>query len=288
MLERRCKTGSKYMDESTSSDGNDEPFKPSDDEKDRDYQQPLKKPRYDHKRKAPLTKKISSDRAQAHSSKPLTAAQRIMRLKMKTMSNNNNKNAMTSENEINNPTTSQQTVNVCQSQTVKFENHDHLFDVSSNASSERTHGQQTVENFERENRFFQSENNFDEHQVTSDCCQKTSESILLMNHQIIDLTNAVNLMRKQLARIEMKSMEFSRATSSGVIDGEVLLDFETTLANESLPLRTCVEINNFELRLRNDPGYRNKMVKCLILIFLCDESCFQIREFSPISNIAYI
>lgn len=164
-----------------------------------------------------------------------------MRMRMHTLVNGNIQLAM-----------SQETTNECLS--TMFSNHDHLFGNDDNCAK-RALGHQNDEGNERENIFLSSENNIAERRSTStDCCQQSYKSILAIESQIVELTKVVNLMRKQMSRIELKSMVSPQ-------DEDVLSDFESSLANENLPLKTCIEVNDFEAKLRNNSEYRNKMVK---------------------------
>lgn len=85
-----------------------------------------------------------------------------------------------------------------------------------------------------------------------------------MSGRITDLTNNVNLLRKQVSRIELKSMHASnvvRGSSDNLhFDSDALLDLDSALDREGLPLKTCVEINDFEKKLR-DTQFRSKMVR---------------------------
>lgn len=87
--------------------------------------------------------------------------------------------------------------------------------------------------------------------------------ILDLRNGINELTCNVNSLRKQVARMEMKTLGGPATNNSEVqmnIPPELFYDFDATLAAEGFPLSTCVQLNDFEIKLRNDPKYREKMV----------------------------
>lgn len=72
-------------------------------------------------------------------------------------------------------------------------------------------------------------------------------------------------MRRQLARLEMKSMGCGQTSSNEMrIQPELLIDFDASLAKEGLPIRTCVELNEMEIQLRQDTKLREKLVSFFI------------------------
>lgn len=114
---------------------------------------------------------------------------------------------------------------------------------------------------------------------TSQGNSNSVEIMLQMQNQITDLAHEIKTLRMQVARVEMKSMQMCSCanlsrpgSSNSLIDSDMLLDFEGTLSREGLPLKTCVEINDFELKLRTDE-YRTKMVRILTFILLCCCCC---------------
>lgn len=86
--------------------------------------------------------------------------------------------------------------------------------------------------------------------------------ILGLQSQISDLNKSVLLLRKQVARVELKSVNLGSVNAA--VQPEELLDFESMLAGEGLPLKTCVETNDFENKLRNDTDFRKKIVSRFI------------------------
>lgn len=103
----------------------------------------------------------------------------------------------------------------------------------------------------------------------------TDSNVDVKNH-IINLVNIVTLLRKQVARIEFKISSYpngqsmtdntARYSNNGLnVEADDLLDFDSTLAREGLPLKTCVEANDFDFKLGNQPQYRTKVV-CIFVI----------------------
>lgn len=84
---------------------------------------------------------------------------------------------------------------------------------------------------------------------------------------IADMNRELVLLRKQVARIELKQISWpvgndgnARHSNNVVIGSDDLFDFDTSLAKEGLPLKTCVEINDFEMKLKKEPQYKLKIV----------------------------
>lgn len=90
--------------------------------------------------------------------------------------------------------------------------------------------------------------------------------IMEMYSELKELTKNVSIMRKQMARIEAKSIGFgmdgkSRPSNSEFNDvADVFFYLESALATEGLPLRTCTSLEDFEVKLRVCPEYRLKLV----------------------------
>lgn len=79
------------------------------------------------------------------------------------------------------------------------------------------------------------------------------------------LKTDLQMMRRQIARLEMKSMGCGQTTTNEMrIQPELLLDFDASLAKEGLPIGTCVELNELEIKLRQDTKLREKLVSFLI------------------------
>lgn len=75
--------------------------------------------------------------------------------------------------------------------------------------------------------------------------------IVQIQDQMNDFGQGITALRKQLSRVEIKSMQMCTC---------ILFDFEGTLSREGLPFKTCVEINEFESKLKSEE-YRTKMVR---------------------------
>lgn len=98
------------------------------------------------------------------------------------------------------------------------------------------------------------------------------------------LMSNFNSLRKQVTRLEIKTSG-SSATDHSVnqlcIQPDILMDFDGTLAKEGFPIPTCVQLNDFEKKLRQDVEYREKMVRFLIefrighfILLVCLLACF--------------
>lgn len=116
--------------------------------------------------------------------------------------------------------------------------------------------------------------------------------MLDMRGQILDLNKSVTLLRKQVARLELKTTGWPIGSdgkacmipkSSEVdasLDSSDLLDFESLLAQEGLPMGTCVEVNEFEAKLRQDSQYRIKLVsKFSIILYFPIEYSRMLKHF---------
>lgn len=118
------------------------------------------------------------------------------------------------------------------------------------------------------------------------------ELMLDLRAQIFDLNKSVTLLRKQVARLELKTTGWPIGSdgkacmipkSSEVdasLDSSDLLDFESLLAQEGLPMGTCDEVNDFEAKLRGDSQYRIKLVsKFSIILHFPFEYCIMLKHF---------
>lgn len=116
--------------------------------------------------------------------------------------------------------------------------------------------------------------------------------LLDLRGQILDLNKSVTLLRKQVARLELKTTGWPIGSdgkacmipkSSEVdasLDSSDLLDFESLLAQEGLPMGTCVEVNAFEAKLRRDSQYRIKLVsKFAIILYFPIEYSRMLKHF---------
>lgn len=108
------------------------------------------------------------------------------------------------------------------------------------------------------------------------------DMVLDLQGKISDLNNNVILLRKQVSRVELKTIGWpigldgrAHVISNGLeevsaVCSEDLLDFESLLARDGLPKTTCVEINELEAKLRSDLQYRTKLVRSLLTsIYFC-------------------
>lgn len=236
MFSRKRKSPTSSVQESHfSSDESriEDPFANSDDDKDMDYQLP-KKSRNLKSKSAVVKSKLLLGKTKPKEPKKLTAKERIDRLKRKTHIFNKNQSP-SQHTDSGEPQTSEAHI---------FENHDHMFEEEENdpISSVQLISQQ---NEARSNTMLQD---------------PVMDSILEMQSQIAELTNTMNLLRKQMSRIEMKSFSQASMTPCG-IESDVFMDLDASLAEYNLPLKTCVEINELELKLKNDSQYRNKLVR---------------------------
>lgn len=85
--------------------------------------------------------------------------------------------------------------------------------------------------------------------------------VLGLRDSINEMINNVTLVRKQISRLEMKSLGgLALKNPMNEIDSELLLDLDDALAKEGLPIRTRDELNQFEAKLRLDMEYRAKLV----------------------------
>lgn len=95
-----------------------------------------------------------------------------------------------------------------------------------------------------------------------DDIQKTILDLVVgLRDRIIGLTTDLQILRKQMARLEMKTMGCGQTSNNQMcIQPELLLDFDASIAEEGLPITTCVNLNEFEIKLRQDTKYREKLV----------------------------
>lgn len=259
---RTCRTANIAFNEHAS--GSDEdPFKDNDNDKDVDYIPSPKKVCLRSKLPAGTKKKI----------KPLTARERIERLKRKTSLYKQTSNTdvpVVQTNSIESEVRTQpETSSVETSEQVTFQNHDNLFDqveISDKSITSPVNLQNSVHEdiIDLE---FEPPPPTEIFGSTHELNNEILESIRILQGQFTDLTSSITLLRKQVSRIEMKTMATplngvtSRVSGGSTIDPDFLDDFDDSMAKEGFPFNTCVEINDFENKLRNDSQYRNKMVR---------------------------
>lgn len=262
----------------SSSDEDDcrDPFKCSDSENDPDYHVP-KKARTD--KSNPILK----------GTKKLTPHDRIARLKRKTHMRKDAQNVVWSSvnahstNPINLICSTSSAENVKNnideelSKSPKasgdtatgssFQNFDHLFDcekgIDLTAKTESNVPAKTVENVPM------CIDNYEPNAPNS----VIFEVILGLRDKMDDMANNVSLLRKQVSRLEMKTLGGPAQNNDDdqmPIQSKHLVDFDATLAEEGLPFTTCVEFNAFEEKLRHDTKYKEKMVRfCILFHTVC-------------------
>lgn len=237
------------------SDDELDPFHTSSDEKDPDFQLP-KKPHILQK-KVTLTKrdrieKLKKRITQKYSNKKMESVAKptvetndftnevIINLDASTSANNNNTEA-----------------------DIITKNYDDLFGDDIHQDSPIIEPvSKEFPNCDKENPVNESEtNSFD----------KLFALMLELQNQIHDQNKDLQLLRKQVSRMELKTIgwpidskgmaRFSGSSTDVIVGPEDLINFEATLAKEGLPIKTCVEINDLEMKLRREPEYKSKLVR---------------------------
>lgn len=100
---------------------------------------------------------------------------------------------------------------------------------------------------------------------------QSNELINEMRGLKTDILDNMNLLRRQICRVELKSAGLTNNLNGNVSSNNIehlegtnpddFLNLPATLAAEGLPVGTCVETNELEMRLRNDPAYRTRLVR---------------------------
>lgn len=75
-----------------------------------------------------------------------------------------------------------------------------------------------------------------------------------------ELHTEVLALRKQLARVEAKMIQNPRESQSSQSDDTVFLDYEQSLAQEGLPVKSIDGVNSLERKLK-DAAYRQRLVR---------------------------
>lgn len=230
---KRKRTNAPILDSSTDNDIIGYPFNGSDDSHiDPDFQIEKK------------SRNVSKRNQTLHMKPKLTRKQRIERLKQKSAKFELSK-------QLANVSTDPRAVSVLnESQmpsSIIFENHDHLFNDD---KEEDKHGSSSCTSLSESL-----------HIVSDDgpgVNNPVMTTLLEMQQQIVELTKTVNILRKQVTRIEIKSSK----TNGDAGDDAFMqsMDFDLSLSKENLPLKSCVEVNDLELKLRHEPQYGNKLV----------------------------
>lgn len=102
--------------------------------------------------------------------------------------------------------------------------------------------------------------------------------IMDLKGQICELNNNVMLLRKQVSRVELKSVGWPIESNArqGVpnssqwpgtkVDSDDLLDFESLMARDGLPVSTCIELSALESKLEKDKQYRLDLVRIFLIL----------------------
>lgn len=275
MTSRKCRTATTVYVNSDLDDMNDvskDPYHDSDDGQDPNFEpQPPKKIRHS-KKVIPLKKGP-------------TRRERLERLNRISQKYNSKTNLSKSPNAILPNSSNQRISNDDDDSNNALANYDVLFiddvktyDVNENAFSRvATHSQVQI----TEQQSFTPVPAPTSAQPQNDLCPLV-DMVLDLQGKISDLNNNVMLLRKQVSRVELKTIGWpigldgrAHVISNGseevnAVGSEDLLDLESLLAREGLPKTTCIEINDLEARLRSDNQYRTKLVRNLFArIYFC-------------------
>lgn len=85
-----------------------------------------------------------------------------------------------------------------------------------------------------------------------------------LKDQLNDVMANVTLLRKQVSRLELKAVGvpvLGHSEPNMNIDQEIMLDLDAAFTKEGLPISLCVELNQFEGKLRQDNQFKEKMVR---------------------------
>lgn len=261
-LNRRCRPVFEGNDTTLSDmdDENRDPFKTSDNEDDVDYQ-PAKKKRADIKVAAHPSTLLN--RFKKSAPKRLSAKERLNRLKQKFSSKNpsseiaiahcsNQTNVASQNNDVGKENDIDKQLE--SSEKASFASYNHFFDDEGDSSERSVVNKNEVVDFE---------------QFPSGHGPQNSvlDVVLELREQMHEMMSNFTLMRKQICRLELKSLAASNGRSAfqNEIEPELLLDLDEALAKEGLPIKTSVELNDFERKLRQDTKYRTKLVSITII-----------------------
>lgn len=262
---RGCPRPISYKLESDSSGSMErDPFHSSGDDADLDFVLPPNKKPATHRNDKKVDKPKKGVGAKAK--KELTAAQRIQRLKRKTALFISPTQSKVEQNDLLVPAHTNgdfsPLVNVSQLSLVS-EDIDQLFDQIHNGDNDTANESATIgKNIDYSIGAGNST-------VAVPALSPTSAApanpdlvkmLLELKAQMVDLTNNVTILRKQVSRVELKSSNSRAQSLNNLIDTDLLFDFEGALSREGLPFKTCIEVNYFERKLR-DEEYRKKMVR---------------------------
>lgn len=304
-LKRKCRPEFNGIDNSSSDDGeNIDPFKCSDSEKDPDFAPSPKKACHARSKGERNVMPINVSIHNFDGAKTLSARDRLKRLKQKfvrkkpsaenTAARSSNQIEIASQNNEKIGIENQSgAVNGLESQTSEstvnsgpyFGSYDHIFkDEDDNESSSNG----TSNNQNRDNRlglqmaeptvksgpsFANNDILFDNEDASWGCGVQNDNAILNLVLELRDGMSAMldnfKMLSKQMARIEMKTLRgppLNNCEYDMNIAPELLLNLDDSLAKEGIPITTCVELNEFEAKLRQDRKYREKLVRFFICI----------------------
>lgn len=168
-----------------------------------------------------------------------------------------------------------------------FRSYDFIFDAedANKSSSNVTSNERGIDNrreslkaetfVEPSSSFANHDLPFDAEDVSQGCGVKNGSDNAVLNlvlglrDGMYEMMNNFKLLSKQVSRIEMKTLRgpaFNNCEYEMSIEPELLLNFDDSLAKEGLPITTCVGLNEFEVKLREDRKYREKLVRFVIFI----------------------
>lgn len=276
-LKRACVVEPLYrFDSDSSSNGSmgKDPFHCSDDEKDLDFQlTPIKVLRTAaHHDVRTKVRKIKVTKSKSAPPLKLTAAQRIARLKQKTEQYGTANGIQKHFVPLSNDATPSPATNK-----ISTENLDHLFDQVQESGNDVNVGSSSSQNGDS---LYSNETINDA--ITGAKAENESVAsiraslpfqdghmvklMLEMRDQMNDFGHSVTMLRKQIARVEVKCSQLGSGMgnsrlriSPNLIDSDMLFDFDGALTREGLPFKAVVEVNDFEKNLASEE-YRLKMV----------------------------
>lgn len=262
----------KYIesDKSSSDAENHDPFKVSSDEDDEDFQPPPPPPKKARPEPSKSKKAIKTKR--------LTVKQRLNRLSQKFQKNGSSTTIVPIVNLSANASSTIQTDFV----TKKSKSID---------NKEKSLSIQPGPSFGAYDNYFDTvdvkvnitETEPSKNQMTEEIQSREPENALLnlfsgLKDQLDDVMANVVLLRKQVSRLELKGLGVpvvGHSEPNMNIDQEIILDLDAAFTKEGLPISLCVELNQFEGKLRQDNQFKEKMVRFYIF-FVRDDFIYDI------------
>lgn len=209
--------------------------------------------------------------------KKLTPRERIERLKRKTLQRNT-ESALKTTAVTNNPSTSQAHFIDLDLSRDSGENLDSLFEdleEDRDAISRNEHNTFDHKSVEATNVTSTEDTNKNEDSNNNAMNLDLHNFIRSLNGKIDDLSSEILALRKQIARMEAKSMyQWNRnsacAQNSGApLGNDIFLDFESSLSAEGLPIKSFDGVIALEAKLketsRNEMSYRKTLVRGFFL-----------------------